>query len=229
MTQLPEAESDVLGLFGVGGFGREVMGFIRENPRWPERPGTAGGMRIYFVDMDPQSPVVNEMPVISEREFFAIECRARYFNVAIADSNLREQIVGRCLAHGVAPMTLRSRDSALYDGNQIGEGAIICAYTAITSNVVIGRYVHVSFHCYIAHDCRIGDFVTFAPRAQCNGNVHIHDHAYIGACAVIKNGTPDIPIVIGKRAIIGMGAVVTRSVPPDTTVVGVPAKPMNRR
>jgi sugar O-acyltransferase (sialic acid O-acetyltransferase NeuD family) len=224
MTRLPEVDSDVLGLFGVGGFSREVMGFIRENPRWPEN--SPSGMRIFFVDLDPQSATVNGMPVISERDFFAMACRIRYFNVAIADANLREQIVTRCVARAAVPAALRSRDSVMYDGNQIGEGSIICAFTAITSNVVIGRYFHANFHCYIAHDCRIGDFVTFAPRAQCNGNVHIHDHAYIGACAVIKNGTPDKPIVIGERAIVGMGAVVTKSVPPNTTVVGVPARPM---
>ena len=71
--------------------------------------------------------------------------------------------------------------------------------------------------------------MTFAPRVQCNGYVHIQDHAYIGASAVIKNGTDDAPLIIGKGAVIGMGAVVTKNVPPFTTVVGNPAKPFTKK
>ncbi len=70
----------------------------------------------------------------------------------------------------------------------------------------------------------IGDFVTFAPGVKCNGNIHIQAHAYIGAGAVIKQGTPDQPLVIGSGAIVGMGAVVTKSVPAGVTVVGNPAR-----
>lgn len=70
----------------------------------------------------------------------------------------------------------------------------------------------------------IGDFVTFASRVICNGNVHIHDHAYIGTGAVIRQGTPDKPLIIGKGAVVGMGAVVTKDVPAGVTVVGNPAK-----
>ena len=58
--------------------------------------------------------------------------------------------------------------------------------------------------------------------------MHIHDHAYIGTGAIIKQGTPDKPVVIGAGAIVGMGAVVTRDGAPHTTVIGNPAKAMVR-
>jgi hypothetical protein len=80
----------------------------------------------------------------------------------------------------------------------------------------------------VAHDCIIGDYVTFAPSVKCNGNVIIEDGAYIGTGAVIKQGTRENPIVIGQNAIVGMGAVVTKSVEAGTVVVGNPAKPMGR-
>ena len=74
----------------------------------------------------------------------------------------------------------------------------------------------------------VGDFVTLAPGVQCNGNVVIEDHAYIGAGAVIKQGQPGKPLVIGSGAMVGMGAVVTKSIPPGITVVGNPARPLQR-
>ncbi|RME98758.1 MAG: acetyltransferase, partial [Alphaproteobacteria bacterium] len=46
--------------------------------------------------------------------------------------------------------------------------------------------------------------------------------------AVIRPGKPGEPIVIGAGATVGMGAVVTRSVPPGETVVGNPARPLRR-
>ena len=78
----------------------------------------------------------------------------------------------------------------------------------------------------MAHDCEFGDFVTFAPGVMCNGNVRIEDHVYIGTGAVLKQGRPGEPLVIGRGAVVGMGAVVTRSVAAGTTVVGNPARPL---
>ena len=70
----------------------------------------------------------------------------------------------------------------------------------------------------------IGDFVTFAPGVHCNGNVHIEDFAYLGAGAIIRQGQPGRPLRIGRGAVVGMGAVVTKDVPPGVTVVGNPAR-----
>jgi acetyltransferase-like isoleucine patch superfamily enzyme len=53
--------------------------------------------------------------------------------------------------------------------------------------------------------------------------VFVRDHAFIGNHATILPG-----IQIGKRAIVGAGAVVTRDVQDDTVVLGVPARPLNK-
>ena len=79
-----------------------------------------------------------------------------------------------------------------------------------------------------AHDCIIGDYVTFAPGVRCNGNVVIGDHAYVGAGAIIKQGSQGKHMLIGEGAVVGMGAIVTKDVPPYTTVVGTPARPLEK-
>ena len=108
------------------------------------------------------------------------------------------------------------------------QGAILCPFVTLTSNIQIGRHFHANLYSYVEHDCVIGDFVTFAPGVHCNGNVVIEDGAYIGAGAVIKQGLPGKPLVIGAGAVVGMGAVVTKSVPSGATVVGNPASRLNK-
>jgi len=211
----------LFGLYGAGGFAREVMPFVAESLS----KGAQAFSQIVLVETNPQKTEINGYPLLSEKAFFEIECSERYFNVAIADSKTRERIAAECLAKGALPLSLRSPHAILYDCNEIGEGAILCAQTIITSNAKIGKFFHANLYSYVAHDCVIGDYVTFAPNVHCNGNVHIHDHAYIGTGAILKQGTPSKPLIIGEGAIVGMGAVVTKDVKPFTTVTGNPAKP----
>jgi serine acetyltransferase len=54
----------------------------------------------------------------------------------------------------------------------------------------------------------------------------VHDGAYIGTGAVLREGKPNKPLVIGVGAVVGAGAVVLNDVAPGTTVVGMPARPL---
>lgn len=211
----------IFGLYGAGGFAREVMPLVAS---------ITGEMhRVYFVETTPATNEVNGYPVIYEDEFLAMTDRKRYFNIAISDSRIREKLANTCMAKDIVPMSIQSPHAIIYDRNEIGEGAILCAHTLITSNAKIGRFFHANIYSYVAHDCMIGDFVTFAPNVHCNGHVHIHDHAYIGTGAILRNGTATKPLIIGEGAVVGMGAIVTKNVAPYTTVVGNPARPLDKK
>ena len=227
---MPNTESGsgiLLGICGAGGFAREVHPMAKEFLS-KGSPTDIGAHRIVFVDSDPVENRLNDVPVLSEDDFFAVGCEQRYFNIAIRDSKIRERVASDFIDRGATPLSIQSANAVVYDRNEIAAGAIICPNSIITSNVRIGRFFHSNMACYVAHDCIIGDFVTLAPRVTCNGNVHIGDHAYIGAAATLIQGTKDEPLVIGEGAVVGMGAVVTKDVPALATVVGNPAKPLTK-
>ena len=212
------------GIVGAGGFGREVAPLTR---RWMELShGSEKTSEVVFVVEDKfhiSQEFVNGYRVLSMTEFLSTPASERHFNIAIGKSSIRERI-SNSIPVGVArPFSIIAQNHVSFDGNVVGEGAILCSFTHITSNAKIGRFFHANIYSYVAHDCVIGDFVTFAPGVMCNGHVVIEDHVYIGTGAVIKDGT-DKPVVIGRGAVIGMGAVVTKSVPPGVTVVGNPAR-----
>lgn len=207
-------------VFGVSGFGREVMPLAREQLR---RTGVAVD-RLVFVDDKPDASVVNGHRVLTYREYLDTPASERHVVLAIANSEIRERLAERCAADGVLSWSVTAGNVVVMDEVQGGEGAIFSPFVTLTSNIRIGQHFHANIYSYVAHDCVIGDFVTFAPAVKCNGNIIIEDHAYIGTGAIIKQGKPGQPLVIGRGAVVGMGAVVTKDVAAGTTVVGNPAK-----
>lgn len=148
----------------------------------------------------------------------------KYVQIAIANSRVREKIAQLLESDGILLWSITADNVVLMDQIELAEGSALSPFVTMTSNIKIGKCFHANLYSYVEHDCVIGDFVTFAPGVKCNGNIHIQDHAYIGAGAVIKQGTPAQPLVIGRGAVVGMGAVVTKSVPAGVTVVGNPAR-----
>lgn len=208
------------GVYGASGFGREVMPLLRQ------QVGNDLEVECVFIDDAGSGETVNGCKCISFEQFRNHPADNRAVTLAIADGGTRRKLAEKCAHAEVDIVDVRAANSIELDGSQIGEGLVMCGFSTITSNAKIGRHFHANIYSYVAHDCVIGDFVTFAPRVMCNGNVHIGDNAYIGTGAIIRQGRPDKPLTIGEGAIIGMGAVVTRDVPPGVTVIGNPAKPL---
>jgi sugar O-acyltransferase (sialic acid O-acetyltransferase NeuD family) len=210
-------------IFGASGCGRGVMPLARQ--QWA---ASGEPYQLVFVDDNPPSAQCNGHKVLTYAEWVAQPASSRHINIAIANSALRQKLVERCMADSVQFFEVRAANVVQLDDVQLGEGAILCPFVTLTSNIRIGKHFHANLYSYVEHDCVIGDYVTLAPGVKCNGNVVVEDHAYIGTGAIIKQGQPRQPLVIGRGAVVGMGAVVTKSVPPWATVVGSPARVMNK-
>lgn len=216
---------DVFGVFGASGCGRGVMPLARQ-----QLTQVGVGLdQLFFVDDAPKSAILNGQRLLTYAQFLNTPARQRHVVLAIANGAVREKLALRCAADGVLPWSVQAANIVRMDAVEVGDGAILSPFVTLTSNIRIGKYFHANLYSYVEHDCVVGDFVTFAPGVQCNGNVVIEDHVYIGAGAILKQGQPGNPLVIGRGAVVGMGAVVTKSVLPGTTVVGNPARVLERK
>lgn len=216
--------SQLLGIYGASGFGRQIMPLVKL--QYSHLQSSC----FVFIDDYSDSKELNGHKVLTYNEFLDHPSDNKKVTISIADSQIREFLSSKLAKDNIKNLAVSSETVIVLDNEtvEISEGSILCSHVCLKVNIKIGKFFHANTYSYISHDCIIGDYVTFAPRVSCNGNVHIHDYAYIGTGAVIKQGTSDKPLIIGKGAIVGMGAVVTKDVPAGTVVVGNPARPMTR-
>lgn len=209
-------EPYVIGIFGEGGFAREVAPIIRN------QIGDSLGQLMFVV---PHADQVTFGASILEGEFLE-SAGERKFCIAIADTRLREKLFHMALGSGATPISVFAPSATIYDTACVGDGSIIMPNAVVSADTHIGRGSLINFNSYVAHDCVVDDFVTIGPGAVVAGNVSIGRNVTVGAGVMIRNGTESKKVSIGADAVLGMGAVVLGDVTGGQTVVGCPAKPM---
>jgi sugar O-acyltransferase (sialic acid O-acetyltransferase NeuD family) len=202
-------------IFGAGGFGREIAWLAEEI--WSK------DFEITFlVDSEIYlTGPVNGIPV----KLFDIEAMDQdsKYVVAIGDPVLRRKVADQFNARDLRAATLVHPRVEMSRLVSIDDGAVVCAGNVITTNVKIGRHVHVNLSCTLGHDVFIEEFSTLSPGVCVSGHVHIGRDVFVGTGANIINGTEDAPLIIGEGATIAAGACVIRSVEPGALMAGVPA------
>ena len=123
----------------------------------------------------------------------------------------------RCIGYQFS--TLISPLAFISPSAEIGNGTVIQSFCNVSSNSTIGDFCKLNTFSNVMHDNIIGDFTTIAPSAVLLGRVEIGEKAYIGANATILPGTK-----VGADVIVGAGSVVTKNIPSNSIVKGVPAK-----
>lgn len=142
-------------------------------------------------------------------------------------------------------------ETADVKSSTIGAGTRIWQYVVILSDAKIGRDVNLCAHCLVENDVVIGDRVTVKSGVYLWDGIHVADDVFIGPNVTFTNdkfprskaypekfaqtriekgasigaGAILLPgITIGMSAMVGAGAVVTKSVPPFAIVMGSPAR-----
>jgi sugar O-acyltransferase (sialic acid O-acetyltransferase NeuD family) len=108
--------------------------------------------------------------------------------------------------------------------SRIAPGVIVCAAVVGTVNLQLEAFSMVNLACTLGHECVIG------PGAVLNPTVNISGGVVIGRGALVGTGAQVLQYLrVGNGATVGAGAVVTKDVAEGVTVVGSPAKPLEKK
>ena len=202
-------------IVGAGGHGRETLDIVEAinavEPTWA------------FADFVDDGEVIadrlerRDASLLGTTKILA-DTDPRYV-IGIGSPAVRAKLDEQLTAWGRTAATLIHPAATVASDNRISDGVLLAAGARVTTNVTLGRHVHLNVNAVVSHDCVVGDYTTLSPGALVNGDVRLAEGVFLGTGAIITPG-----ITIGDHAVIGAGAVVVRDVPPGVTVRGVPAR-----
>lgn len=203
-----------IGIYGAGGFGQETASYLMDCLHNSDYE--IEDIAVFIVDdVYYKGQKILNIPVIRASEF-------SYQNyeilVAIADPLHRRRIVDS-FPEDARFFTIIHPKAVVSKFAEIGKGSIIAPGAVISCNTKIGCHAHVNYNSTVGHDCTIGDFVTISPGANIGGNCNISDNVFLGANSSIRE-----KLEIAQDIIVGMGAVVIKSLTEKGTYVGNPSK-----
>ena len=206
-----------IAIFGVGGFGREVLTLIQDinkvEPTWNVIGFFDDGYEIGYE--------THGLKNLGGTKALSEWMTPLAVTIAIGTPRIKKAILNNINNELIEYPTLIHPSAIIGDKDsvKIGKGCILCAYTVVTCDVEIGNYVILNLSCTVGHDTVIKDYSAFMPTCNISGECVIEEGVYCGTGVKIINQTS-----IGAETIVGAGAVVVKPLPAKCTAVGAPAK-----
>jgi sugar O-acyltransferase (sialic acid O-acetyltransferase NeuD family) len=206
-------------IVGCGGFGREVHDVIDAindvEPTWE---------LLGYLD---DTPDATNVKLVESRGFRVLGGTdwpvggnpEVQFVIGIGTGSVRRAIDRKLTAAGFGSAALVHPAATLGYDVRVGAGTVICAGVRVTTNISLGRHVHLNINTTVGHDCTLADYVTVNPLVAISGGVSIGSESMLGTNSAVLQ-----QLSIGDRSVVGAGSCVVRDVPDDTVVKGVPAK-----
>src|SRR5690349_20285355 len=181
-----------IGIFGSGGFGREVLSLLDD-------AGLGNRVSAFFeTDEIWRDRTVSGLPVLPASQFDP----ARTEMILAIGNPAGRRSVRDSLPNEthyptiVHPSVIRGRSV------ELGKGAVVCAGCILTCDIQIDAHVQLNLCTTVGHDCVLEDFVTTAPAVNLSGRCKIGASTYLGTNASLREG-----LSIAPGTVIGMGAV----------------------
>lgn len=213
----PDSVCDHLIVIGAGGFGRSMASLARSDVAC----GVAWDVK-GFLDNRPDISTPSDLPVLGDPLTYEI-FPGDIFICALGDPAAKRRYTAPLSVKGANFIRLQT-DMHVGERTYISRGCIFERKVSLATDVHLGEFVTILSTTIIGYNVRIGDYCQIGSFVFVGGGVQIGSDVVIHPHATILPG-----VKIGDGAVIGAGSVVIRNVPPNTTVMGNPAKPFNFR
>lgn len=197
-------------IVGAGGFGREVLHWVRD--AWPDHAAKIAG----FLSADSARRV--PLPILGDPAHFRPEPRDAFL-LSIGIPGVRRQVAEMLLAHNAAFLTLVHPTAIVAPSAAIGPGSILCPHAIASDSVRLGRFTLMNYHSSLGHDASTGDFAVLSPYATLGGGAAIAEDVFLGLHASVGPGKR-----IGPRSKVSANSAALADVLEDSIVFGVPGK-----
>ncbi|WP_251623400.1 acetyltransferase [Odoribacter lunatus] len=202
-------------IIGARGFGREIYHLATQTNEYLKDFQIAG-----FLDdkKDALNGYDNYPPIVSSVEDYNLQ-EDDVFICALGDVRYKKKYVEMIQKKGGKFFTLVHPTSYISGNTILGEGCIVCAYTRISCDAIVGSFNTFQPFTAIGHDVRIGDFNHFNTYSFLGGFVEIKNSVTLHTGAIVHPHKK-----VEDNSIVGAGCVVLRNVKSNCTVYGNPAK-----
>lgn len=203
-------------IFGTGGLAKEIGGhltalaekegkcgyIVPDSEAW--RVGNPFGMGV-IIGTDSDHPEVTN------------------YIIGVGEPTLRCKMVEKLKAKWSYCPNVWCKQTQYY-GVMLKQGNFFAPGVLATVDIILGSFNFFNLNSTIGHDVQMGDCNVVNPGANISGGARIGSNCLIGTGAQILEN-----VHIGNNVRIGAGAVVTKNVLSWSTVVGIPARPMEQK
>lgn len=158
-------------------------------------------------------------------ELFASSLIGKNFALSMGDNEIRSNLFGLIVEKGGNIPTLIHPSAIVSKHAKCKSGVQIYANSIVDPDVIIEEDTIISAKCTVLHGCRIGKHCFFAPDAVIGAKTQVDDFAFVGLNATLISTKARY---IGKHAVIGAAAVVTKPVEAWKIVAGMPASEIRK-
>jgi len=202
-------------IVGAGGFGREVLTYVRDVLGGAHPQTTMGFVDDDLKALDGYDTGASIVSTVRDYEPQPTDGLI----MALGAPRTKLSVAQLLMERGARFLTLIHPTAYVGQRVTLGEGVVLCPMAGISCDVSIGDFVALNGYATLGHDVTVGEGCTLSAHIDVTGCAQLGRGVFLGSHATVLPG-----VQVGDFATVGVGSAVIKRVKPGQTVIGVPAK-----